>query len=576
MSATTTRTPARHREERAREATPGTASASLVKHGQIDELDEGFVIEHPRREESYEVQYKLGEGGEGHTYLVLDQDGNRKTLKIVTPGSGRLARGLEEKISSELRRVNAALDNQHTVFPVNPLDVAVVGDYYQGVDLVNHIESRDRVYTEVEVVDCLLQIIGKQVGPLHEHDLVHRDIKPQNVIVNTEGDEPVYDLTDFGSLRAHEATATLTMNFKLSLGYSRLKEVYEKQDDLRSMAKMAYYLLTGNHPSMIDDEEYEKRYDEEKFGALDVTEDFRQILFTMLGHDREYDSYNKLVRDLEGLTRSSVGEVRSLEATRVLVAYRESLEVPLALRQDMNGVLELFEGKYSRVKPDRVELDKGLRVNIRNILLRLGYVEREFFKTVETPIAEEDLDLPQNKGKTVHTKTEKLFDAYVRHRKDSDSIDVFRFRTEEGRERYFDYFQVEDVDNVVAKMEPLDLERYKNFHKVPALVLGFFGPLAAGVTLDLMYTANTDLGGIPTVAGAVIGFFSAILNSSEADRSYAWALTGFGIPHAVGRYVHDRALEAGDYNYSVERNLGLADKLRLEKALTPAEHFTYE
>jgi eukaryotic-like serine/threonine-protein kinase len=198
----------------------------------------------------YRIQRKLGAGGMADVYLAEDQElGRRVAIKIL---NGRHAN--DDQFIERFRREakNAAALNHPNI-----------------VSIYDRGEAEDTYYIAMEFLDgrTLKElIVGRGAAPInvaveyarqilsalrfaHRHGIVHRDIKPHNVLVDAEGRVKV---TDFGIARAGTSQMTETGSIVgtaqyLSPEQARGGEV-DPRSDLYSLGVVLYELLTGKTP----------------------------------------------------------------------------------------------------------------------------------------------------------------------------------------------------------------------------------------------------------------------------------------------------------------------------------------
>jgi eukaryotic-like serine/threonine-protein kinase len=198
----------------------------------------------------YRIMRKLGAGGMADVYLAEDQElGRRVAIKILNSRHGN-----DDQFIERFRREakNAAALNHPNI-----------------VSIYDRGEAEDTYYIAMEFLDgrSLKElIVGRGAAPInvaieyarqilsalrfaHRHGIVHRDIKPHNVLVDGEGRVKV---TDFGIARAGTSQMTETGSIVgtaqyLSPEQARGGEV-DPRSDLYSLGVVLYELLTGKTP----------------------------------------------------------------------------------------------------------------------------------------------------------------------------------------------------------------------------------------------------------------------------------------------------------------------------------------
>ncbi len=151
----------------------------------------------------YRVDCLLGEGGFGKVYLARDEQLSR-LVAIKVPHS-HLVR-CPEDIEAYLREARTVANLDHpNIVPVfdfgstEPFPCFVVSKYIEGTDLAKRLKhSHLRLRESVEVATA----VAEALGHAHSHGMVHRDIKPGNILIAMNGTPYV---TDFG-LRSERET----------------------------------------------------------------------------------------------------------------------------------------------------------------------------------------------------------------------------------------------------------------------------------------------------------------------------------------------------------------------------------
>ena len=198
----------------------------------------------------YRIQRKLGAGGMADVYLAEDQElGRRVAIKIL---NGRHAN--DDQFIERFRREakNAAALNHPSIVSIYDRGEAedtyyIAMEFLDGRTLKELIVSRGAAPINV-AIEYGRQILSA-LRFAHRHGIVHRDIKPHNVLVDAEGRVKV---TDFGIARAGTSQMTETGSIVgtaqyLSPEQARGGEV-DPRSDLYSLGVVLYELLTGKTP----------------------------------------------------------------------------------------------------------------------------------------------------------------------------------------------------------------------------------------------------------------------------------------------------------------------------------------
>ncbi|MFF4312847.1 serine/threonine-protein kinase [Streptomyces sp. NPDC001507] len=212
----------------------------------------------------YEVQGEIGRGGMAVVYRARDLRLDRTVaLKLLAPEMVRNDT-FRRRFSHE-SRVAAAIDHPHIVpiFEAGEADgvLYIAMRYVSGPDLRALLDEEG-----VLPVDTVLRIAAQVASALdaaHEHDLVHRDVKPGNVLVarGTDSDHPehVY-LTDFGLTKKSLSLTGFTTvgEFVGTLDYVAPEQIsgrpVDGRCDLYSFACVVFEMLAGGPPFVRDED----------------------------------------------------------------------------------------------------------------------------------------------------------------------------------------------------------------------------------------------------------------------------------------------------------------------------------
>ncbi len=199
----------------------------------------------------YEILKSIGEGGMANVFLAKDTILDREVAVKVLRGD--LA--ADEKFIRRFQREALSVSNLSHPNIVEVYDVGeedgeyyIVMEYLNGKTLKQLLKKRESL-TITEVIDIMSQITD---GIAHAHDayIIHRDIKPQNIIIEDDGK---IKITDFGIAMALNATQlTQTNSVMGSVHYLPPEQASGKsattKSDIYSMGILMYELITGNVP----------------------------------------------------------------------------------------------------------------------------------------------------------------------------------------------------------------------------------------------------------------------------------------------------------------------------------------
>ncbi len=199
----------------------------------------------------YEVLERIGAGGMAIVYKAKDLLLNRVvTIKVLR----------EQFVTDEdfIRRFRREAQSAASLSHPNIVSIYDVGkdgdteyivmEYVEGRNLKEIIREYAPLSTE-QSINLARQITGA-IQNAHEHHIIHRDIKPHNILVTAEGHAKV---TDFGIARAvSSATVTHTGDIVGSVHYLSPEQAKgiqsNEQSDIYSLGIVLYELLTGKVP----------------------------------------------------------------------------------------------------------------------------------------------------------------------------------------------------------------------------------------------------------------------------------------------------------------------------------------
>ena len=197
----------------------------------------------------YEVLEKIGTGGMSDVYKAKDHKLNRfvavKILKQEFSENDNFVSKFRVEAQAAAGLMHPNIVNVYDVGDENGI-YYIVMELVEGITLKKYIEKKSRL-TVKEAVSIAIQVaMGLEAA--HNNNIIHRDIKPQNIIISKEGKVKV---TDFGIAKAATSN-TITSNVMGSVHYTSPEQARggysDAKSDIYSLGITLYEMLTGRVP----------------------------------------------------------------------------------------------------------------------------------------------------------------------------------------------------------------------------------------------------------------------------------------------------------------------------------------
>lgn len=216
---------------------------------------------HSLQNGKYTIEKVLGEGRFGITYLAKDAKGERVVIKTL--GDALLNDSDFNRFQQNFVKEAFKLAKYQHPHIVRMLEEpfleqepsqnkelwCIAMEYVAGIDLAH----RQSAILSIEEARCYIQQIGEALMVVHQHQMVHRDVKPANIMIRSGKSEAV--LIDFGLARDFDRKLSVSVldteaepNFAAPELYSRTAEL-RAYTDIYSLAATLYNLLTGKLPT---------------------------------------------------------------------------------------------------------------------------------------------------------------------------------------------------------------------------------------------------------------------------------------------------------------------------------------
>ncbi len=355
----------------------------------------------------YDIQSKIGSGGMAVVYKAID----RKLDRVVTLKVMR-----EEHIEDDefIQRFNvearaAARLNHPNIVKI--YDVGrfqniyyIVMEYIDGVTLKDLILSRG-LFTDEEILGVAIQI-ASAITHAHEHGIVHRDVKPQNILVTMNGEVKV---TDFGIATAiNSQTEELNESTIGSVHYFSPEQArganVDEKSDIYSIGITMFEMACGEPP--FDDDTVVaiavKHINEPLPNIYDFNENISENVFNIIMKATEkakmnrYASAEQLNNELKRALTYETGEVYSnvqdFSKTNTLHLSEDDVkkikeEALTAFYDDGDTIFEFADNSFEEKK------DKVFKLAILSVIvimliiaiLLFNSFRKEFREVIEVP-----------------------------------------------------------------------------------------------------------------------------------------------------------------------------------------------
>lgn len=332
----------------------------------------------------YEVLEKIGTGGMSDVYKAKDHKLNRLVAVKVLKQEFSENENFVSKFRVEAQSTAGLLHpNTVNVYDVGDEDGInyIVMELVDGITLKKYIEKKSRLSVK-EAVSIAIQVaMGLEAA--HNNGIIHRDIKPQNIMISKEGKVKV---TDFGIAKAATSN-TITSNVMGSVHYTSPEQARggysDAKSDIYSLGITLFEMLTGRVPFNGDTTvaiaikhiQEELPSPAEYNDEIPISVEKIVLKCCQKSPDRRYQSAAELITDLkkslitpdkdfvdlmdpdeEGATRiSSEDEMEMLHSQTSGRNYVDSTE-QMRLKSDVNRGYEdepEYEDEYERDRPKK-------------------------------------------------------------------------------------------------------------------------------------------------------------------------------------------------------------------------------
>ncbi len=338
----------------------------------------------------YEIVSKIGAGGMSDVYKAKDHILGRFVAIKVLKTEFSEDRGFVAKFRTEAQSA-AGLEHPNIV---NIYDVGseeglhyIVMEYVEGITLKTYIEKKDQLSFK-EATSIAIQV-ARGIEAAHNKQITHRDIKPQNIMISTEGKVKV---TDFGIARAASSN-TISSDVMGSVHYSSPEQArngfVDGRSDIYSLGIVMYEMVTGRVPFDGDTtvsvaiQHLQEEMTPPSVYAKDLPISMEKIILkcTQKNADRRYQTIADLLKDLRrSLTNPNEdfvviaplvdnGKTKVISGEELRQIKEHGIEAPVQ-QQEPSYHAEVVEEK----EEEEEEEDEGLNPKMDKVVTIMGIV----------------------------------------------------------------------------------------------------------------------------------------------------------------------------------------------------------
>lgn len=370
----------------------------------------------------YRIEEFLGEGGIAYNYkavmltppyvrVVLKQTKRRQVLNEEI-SDDRFQMEREYRLLQELN--HPGIPQVFDMFEVD--NVVYFAREYRDGELLEDLIKTGMETADTEQISWQLMDI---ISYLHQFDIIYRDLKPSNVLVDKRGRAFLFD---FGTARFHsphkekDTIALGTPGFAAPEQYG--KNQTDARADIYSFGALLYYMLTGDNPEKRPFEIGEEGNLNEKISNPGMRSILQQCL--SLDPDKRFSSVSELKKAI--LSRDLFGRISTVytnyqparQAAKMVPARARAALLILALVMFLSSSFS----QYLNIMVERVRTQPNASVTINSDLS----MAEEYLKTGNWKGAIRHYELARSKGQLIPADALKLAGAYYQTRQYGESL----------------------------------------------------------------------------------------------------------------------------------------------------------
>ena len=374
-----------------------------------------MIVKGQKINDRYQVIRSIGEGGMANVYLAYDTILDRNVAVKVLRGDLATDEKFVRRFQREAMSASAlSHPNIVEMYDVGEDDgnYFIVMEYIDGKTLKNLIKKRGAL-TVAEVVDIMLQLTSA-ISCAHDSYIIHRDIKPQNVMILDDGRVKI---TDFGiAIASNASELTQTNSVMGSVHYLPPEQANgagaTAKSDIYSLGILMFELLTGKLPFKGENavEIALKQMKEQIPSVCAINPEIPQSIENVILKACAKNPKNRYanVKDMYNDIKTALDEDRINETKQTYKFSEDDLD-------ETKKIESLSEVKKSKKKETKEEDSTEKKMNLALIITSgvagLLVLLSVIFFFVVPAMGPKDVKIPDVTGLTVEKAEEKLLNA---------------------------------------------------------------------------------------------------------------------------------------------------------------------
>jgi serine/threonine protein kinase len=313
---------------------------------------------------NFRIESQIGEGGMGVVYLAEHVElPKRFAIKSLSPALSRDP-NFRKRFYEEAQK--QALLNDPNIVQVTDFfeeegQFFLVMEYVDGQDLSHVIKSRGKI-PQSETVSIFRDIL-QGLGFAHDQGIVHRDMKPSNVLVDKSGRARIMDfgiaiLKGATEKRLTAAGATIGSPWYMSPEQIERPQKIDQRTDIYALGIVLYEMLTGDVP-FHGETDFSVQYQQLKTPAPDprqknsaISEEMAQIVLKAMAKDpaERFQNCREFLQAIDGVEKGKIGPKSKALIAALLALFVASAGIITYLSTRASPPPEVIDGNPIEVQ----------------------------------------------------------------------------------------------------------------------------------------------------------------------------------------------------------------------------------